>query len=358
MKAAVFHGVRDIRLEERPIPQIGPDDVLLKSRMAAICGSDIQPYLEGTGGVDGEVFGHEFVAEIVAVGANVTGYRVGQRVFGNNAAACGECWHCQHGDYAHCLGALKNYTGKHLKCPGGLSQYLPFYHPGEPIPGAPHLNSLMVIPDTMSDESAALLEPFGDAIAAIDKCGVTAEDTVVILGAGTIGLCALQWAKHIGATVIMVDISPTRLACAKECGADHTVDNTSGDCYEQIAAITGEIGWIKGSDATPVRVVLDCAGYVGSFNDALRIVRSGGVVIEMADSSHLSPVNITYISYKDISIYNSGACDTQKAFDGLKDGYLNARPLVNEIVPLEKVSYAFERQAKGEAIKVLVKMDE
>ena len=67
MKAAVFHGVRDIRLEERPIPQIGPDDVLLKSRMAAICGSDIQPYLEGTGGVDGEVFGHEFVAEIVAV---------------------------------------------------------------------------------------------------------------------------------------------------------------------------------------------------------------------------------------------------------------------------------------------------
>lgn len=357
MRAAVFHGKRDIRVEDRQIPEIGPDDVLLKSRMVSICGSDVQPYVEGTGGVPGEIFGHEYVAEIAAVGSNVKKYRIGQRVFGNNAAVCGNCWHCKHGDPTHCVNALQYYTGKHLKHPGGMAEYFVFSHPGEPIPESPHLNSLMVIPDSMPDKAACLIEPFGVAIAAVEKCDVKAEDTVVILGCGAIGICALQWVKHIGAETIMVDISEERMECARACGADYVIDNSNRDCYEQIAKITGEIGWVKGKDTTPVRVVMDCAGYPGSLNDALRIVRAGGVILEMADSSVLSPVNITYISYKDISIYNSAACDSQKAFDGLRDGTLHAEPLISGIVPLERVSEAFELQAHGKALKILIQMN-
>lgn len=358
MKAAVFYGKGDIRVDERPIPEIGPNDVLLKSRMVSICGSDLQPYVEGVGGVEGEVFGHEFIAEIAEIGSDVKGYQVGQRVFGHNVSVCGECWYCKNGDYGHCSNILKGYTGKHLQRPGGFSQYMKFDAPGEPDPASPHMNALMRIPDEMSDEQCTLMEPFGVGIGAIESCGVEAGDTVVILGAGTAGNCAMQWAKKLGATVLIVDISPKRLEIAKACGADYVIDNSKGDCYEQIAAIIGEPGWIKGSDATTAKAVLDCAGYPGSFNDALKIVRSGGVVCEMADSSILSPINITYISYKGLRILNSDSCDIPKAFNGLLSGELNVAPLIDELVPLEKVKYAFDQQASGKAMKVLVKMNE
>lgn len=114
---------------------------------------------------------------------------------------------------------------------------------------------------------------------------------------------------------------------------------------------------IKGCDATSARVVADCAGYPGSLNMALKIVRSGGTVCEIADSSVLSPVNITYISYKDLFITNSSGCDISKALAGMLDGSLKTRPLIDEIVPLERTSYAFDRQASHDAMKVLVDMN-
>lgn len=357
MKAAVFHGIRDVRIEERPVPEIGDDDVLLRSRMVSICGSDLQPYVEGVGGVEGEVFGHEYVAEIAKIGKNVSGHYIGERVFGHNVSVCGKCWYCQHGDYAHCSNVLHFYTGKHLAHPGGFSQYMLFSGPlAEPSPEAPHMNALMHIPDALSDEQAALLEPFGVGIAAMEKCGVRAGDTVVILGAGMTGNCAMQWAKKLGATVLVVDISEHRLDVAKQCGADYVINNADDDCYEQVAKLIGEPGWIKGSDATVARVVADCAGYPGSLNTALKIVRSGGTVCEIADSSVLSPVNITYISYKDLLITNSSGCDIAKALDGMLDGSLKTAPLIDEIVPLEMAKYAFECQANHKAMKVLVKM--
>ena len=357
MKAAVYYGKGDIRIEERPIPEIGDDDVLLRSRMVSICGSDLQPYVEGKGGVPGEIFGHEYVAEIAKLGKNVTGHYVGERVFGHNVSVCGTCWYCRHGDYAHCSNVLLSYTGKHLACPGGFAQYMLFKGPlAAGSVEAPHINALMHIPDELSDPQAALLEPFGVGIAAMEKCGVKADDTVVILGAGMTGNSAMQWAKKLGAKVIIVDISRHRLELARACGADHTIDNTNGDCYDQIARLIGEPGWIKGSDATSARVVMDCAGYHGSLNTALKLVRSGGVVCEISDSSVLSPVNITYISYKDLFITNSSGCDISKALSGMIDGDLKVEPLVDEIVPLDKAPYAFEKQAKHQAMKVLVDM--
>lgn len=100
-------------------------------------------------------------------------------------------------------------------------------------------------------------------------------------------------------------------------------------------------------------MVADCAGYPGSLNTALKIVRSGGTVCGIADSSVLSPVNITYISYKDLFITNSSGCDISKALAGS----LKTRPLIDEIVPLERTPYAFDRQASHDAMKVLVDMN-
>jgi L-iditol 2-dehydrogenase len=357
MKAAVYYGKNDIRVEERPVPEIGDDDVLLKSRLVSVCGSDLQPYVQGCGGVPGEVFGHEFAAEIAAVGKNVKGYSVGERVFGHNMAVCGECWYCTHGDYSHCANVLKSYTGKHLQHPGALAQYFVFTSPQEPIPEAPYINSLMKIPDEMTDEQCALMEPFGVGVGVIEKCGVKADDIVVILGAGMIGNCAMQWAHSIGARVAIADISKERLEMAKACGADWCINSAEEDCYAAAAAIAGEIGWTKGTEATTARVVVDCAGYPGSLNDALRIVRAGGTVCEMADNKNLSPVNITYITYKDVNIIHGGECDVLKAQRGLLDGSLKTEPLISETVTLDRIRYAFEEQAAGKKMKVLVRMD-
>lgn len=356
MKALVFHGPHKLSVEERPIPSIAEEDVLLRTRMTAVCGSDVQPYVEGTGGVDGQVFGHEFVAEAADLGSKVQGLSLGQRVFGNNAGVCGECWYCKNGMPMFCRSSLKYYTGKHLKHPGALAQYIAFEAPKASIPQAPHINSLMPIPDCVSDEAAALIEPFGVGIATVEKSRVREDGTLVILGAGTIGLCALQWAKHLGIRTIITDICDNRLNIAKLLGADHVINSSQGDCYKSIAGLIGEIGWVKGDEATPADAVIDCAGYPGSLNDALHIVRAGGTVVEISDSSRLSPVNITYISYKNVSICNCCECDTANALDGLSKGFLKAQPLISGTVGLEEAETAFRLQAEGKAVKMLVRM--
>ena len=358
MKALVFYGPGDLRLEARELPAIGADDVLLKTRYVSICGSDVQPYRSGTGGTPGEIFGHEFVAEIAAVGENVRHYQPGERVFVNNASVCGTCWYCRRGDYNHCPNALKYYTGKHPHTPGALAQYIRFENPNYENAQTTHINSLIPIPENVPNQAAALIEPFGVAIANVEKCGIKAGDTLVVLGAGTIGLGILQWAKHLGATVVAADIVPERLEKAKLCGADYVVDNREGDCYRLVADCIGEVGWVKGSEATTADVVIDCAGYPGSLNDALRIVKAGGQIVELADSDVPSPVNITFITYKHLTIHDGSGCDAIKAVRGLKDGSLKGEILIDGTVDLEHAESAFQRQMNGEAVKILVKMND
>lgn len=356
MKAIVYYGQNDLRLEEQDIPQIGPKDVLIKSKYASICGSDIHAVRKGPQWAKAEhqVFGHEYAATIAEVGSEVTKYKVGDRVFGVNMGFCGKCYYCQHGDFGHCIGIGEHYTGQGI--PGAFAQYFKFTNPEDPNAFAPYLNSLMVIPDEMTDEQCALMEPFGVGLGAVEKAGVKAGDTVVVLGTGIIGNSVLQWCKSKGATVIVVGRNRHRLEVAKKCGADHTISTKDGDCYEQVAALTAEAGWYWGKETTTVDVVIDCAGYPGSFNDCLKIVKPGGCVCMAALYEEMSMVNPQYIVNKEPKIVGTCDNDLMGAMQGLLNGLVTIDPLLDGIVPLERFQEAFDRQMNGSAAKVLIDM--
>lgn len=356
MKAIIYHGQNDLRLEEIDIPQIGPKDVLLKSKYASICGSDIHAVRKGPkwAKADRQIFGHEFAATIAEVGSEITKYKVGDRVFGVNMAFCGECYYCKHGDYGHCTGIGQYYTGQGI--PGSFAQYFKFTDPESEYAFAPYLNSLMHIPDEMSDEQCAMMEPFGVGLGAVEKAGVKEGDTVVILGTGIIGNSVLQWCKAKGAKTIVVGRGRHRLNVAKECGADHIVSTLDGDAYDQVAALTEETGWYWGKETTTVDIVIDCAGYPGSFNDCLKIVKPGGCVCMAALYEDMSMVNPQYIVNKEPKII--GSCDNNLigAMNGILEGVVKVEPLLDGIVGINDFQEAFDRQMNGSAAKVLIDM--
>lgn len=356
MKAIVFHGVGDVRLDEMDIPEIGPKDVLLKSVMTSVCGSDMHPYRVGQrmASIPNEIGGHEYVAAVAEVGSEITKYKVGDKVFGHNMSFCGQCWYCQHGDFGHCTGVVKTYTGRGR--PGGFAQYFKFSDPESPDAFAPYLNSLMVLPEDMTNEQLTLVEPFGVGLSSVETAGIEAGQTVVILGSGIIANSAMQWAKAKGAKTILVGRSKRRLDCAKECGADYVIDNTNGDCYEQIAALVGEAHFNWGKHACAVDAVLDCAGYPGSFNDALKIVKCGGTVCCVAYYEDESLVNPMMITVKDVKILGMSDCNIMASLEGIRNGTVKVEPLIDDVVPLERYLEAYQRQNDGSAVKVLIDM--
>lgn len=203
MKAIVYHGQNDLRLEELDIPEIGPKDVLLKTKYASICGSDLHAVRRGPKWARPKSRSRPRVRRPRSPSSAPRSpcYKVGDRVFGVNMAFCGECWYCRHQDYAHCTGVGDHYTGQGI--PGACAQYFKFTDPESEYAFAPYLNSLMPIPDEMTDEQCAMMEPFGVGLGAVNKAGVKEGDTVVILGTGIIGISSLQWCKARGARVIV-----------------------------------------------------------------------------------------------------------------------------------------------------------
>lgn len=356
MKAIVYYGKNDVRLEEMDIPEIGPKDVLLKSKYASLCGSDIHAVRRGPQWAKAEhqIFGHEFAATVAKVGSEVTKYKVGDRVFGVNMAFCGACYYCKHGDYGHCTGIGQFYTGQGV--PGAFAQYFKFTDPENEHAFAPYLNSLMIVPDALTDEQCAMMEPFGVGLGAVEKAGVKEGDTVVVLGTGIIGNSVVQWCKAKGAKTIVVGHGKHRLEAAKQCGADYAVSTLDGDCYDQVASLTEETGWYWGKETTPVDVVIDCAGYPGSFNDSLKIVKPGGAICMAALYEDMSMVNPQYIVNKEPRIMGSTDNNLLGALDGILKGTVQVEPLLDDIVGIDHFQEAFDRQMNGTATKILIDM--
>lgn len=356
MKAIQYFGKGDLRLVEKDIPAIGPKDVLLKSKLVSICGSDMHPYISGPkwAAVPDEIPGHEFCATVAEVGSEVKNYKVGDRVIGFNAGVCGECWYCRNGQYDKCSHGTKNYTGRGL--PGAGAQYFKFSDAENPNSMFGYLNTLMLVPEDISDQQICLAEPFGVGLMAVQVSQVKAGDTVVILGTGIIGNSAMQFAKARGAKVIMVGRSKRRLDCAKACGADYVIDNSYGDMYRQIAEITGEVGWQFGPETADVDITIDCAGYPNSFGDALKLTKNGGTVCEVAFHTQDSLVNPQYLVSKGLNIRTVNFNDLHGALNAFREGTAKVEPLIDDIVPLSRFIEAYERQAAGTAVKVLIDM--
>lgn len=265
MRAAVLHGVGDVRIEERPVPGAGPGEVVVRVSSVGVCGSDTHYYDHGRIGrfvVDSPlVLGHEAAGEVASLGPGVTSLAVGQRVSVEPGVPDLTCPQCLAGRYNLCPG-MRFFATPPVD--GALAEYVvvhaAFAHP---------------VPDVLSDDAAALLEPLSVGLWACRKGGVTAGSRVLVTGAGPIGLVSVQAALASGATEVVVsDVNPERLALARDLGATDVVDARTADVAEL---------------PRPPEVLLECSGHPAATTAAIRALdRAGRAVLVGMGGDELS----------------------------------------------------------------------
>lgn len=259
MKAAVLHGVHDLRIEELPVPQVTPErDVLVRLRSVGICGSDVHFFERGVIGkyplTAPTIMGHEAAGEVVEVLDETCGLQVGDRVAVEPGYPCRRCEFCRSGRYNLCPRVV------FLAAPpvhGAFAEYLTW-----------PADFLYLLPEALSLDEGAMIEPLAVGMWAATRAGVRPGDTVAVLGAGPIGLTTLQAARAHGATQIVVsDLAPARLELAQRLGATDLIDAADPNAEAQIMEMTGGRG---------VDVAFECAGAIPALQMALRITHNGG----------------------------------------------------------------------------------
>ncbi len=282
VKAVVINGPNDLRLQEVDAPEIGRDDVLIKSRASGICHSDYE-LISGQYIVPFEypvTPGHEWAGEIVEVGENVDSFQPGDRVTGECVIGCGKCSVCQSGNFTNCPNA--DHFGFSLD--GADAEY---------FKAKPEW--LHKLPDGVNFRAGALVEPFTVGYFAIDVNGGTnASETVVISGGGTIGLCSLAAAKGMGARTILVEPMLQRVEVARRLGVDFTVDPSKEDPMERVLELTG------GSGAD---LVVEAAGVDASLKSVFDYARNNGRISMVGiNIGKMIPVELGKIQIKGLII--------------------------------------------------------
>ena len=261
MKAARLYGVRDIRIKEMPVPEPGPGEVLLRVRAVGICGSDLHYYREGGTGEatikEPLILGHEFAAEVAALGPGVTGLQVGQAVAVDPSNACGHCEFCIEGNSNIC--PQVSFCGT-VGVDGAMREYLA--HPAR---------LCHPLPQSMSFTDGAVLEPLGIGVHAVDLGKQKTAATVAVLGCGPVGLLTMQVARAAGASrIFATEVLDYRLEAAKECGATDTYNAQREDIVARIMAETHGRG---------VDVVYEAAGAAETPEQSVQICKPGGTVV-------------------------------------------------------------------------------
>jgi L-iditol 2-dehydrogenase len=256
-RAAVLYAPRDVRIEDRPTPEPGPLEVVVKVAAVGVCGSDVHWYEDGRIGTRYVraplVLGHESAGRVVAIGARVTRHALGDRVALEPGLPCGLCRECRAGRYNLCQAVA--FFGS-PPTDGAFTRYV-----------AQHEDFAHALPDALSDEAGALMEPLSVALWACEKAGVTAADRVLITGAGPIGLLAVQAARARGsAEVIVTDVNERRLELARATGATRSVR-------------VGE------ALAVEADALIECSGHPQALRDGIAALRPGGVAVAVGMSA-------------------------------------------------------------------------
>ncbi len=339
MKAAVYHGVQDIGVEDVPEPKIEPGAVIMKVHACGICGSDIHSYQRGPrGGRTDLIPGHEWSGDIVEVGAGITGVKKGDRVVAMSGRSCGECYWCKSGEITRC----SKLTMVGLGIPGAFAEYVL-------VPNFSLGLYAAKLPPNLTHEEGATAEPVSVGWHAVDQVQPQKNDTAVVIGAGFIGLAIIQILKSLGVKQIIASgHRPKRLQLAKESGADVVVDGAKEDVVPIVKELTGG----KGADS-----VFEVAGTETTFRQAVQMVRKGGKIDVVGLYGQPFPFSPSATG-GDVSVINCGLrWDLPGAVDLMKKGSVHAKSLISHEFPLSRVKEAFDTAlGVADAVKVIVKI--
>lgn len=345
MKSMVVYGPKDIRLIEEPMPESKDDDVITEVKFVGVCGTDKSVY-EGTIGYlkTGLMkypirLGHEWSGIVCRVGKNVTKFKPGDRVCGDNVVTCGKCENCKSGNYAFCenLRAL----GSVYTWPGAYTQYMcmPEKH-------------MYKLPDSVKLEYGALIEPAATGLYTAVNGRIKPGCTVVVHGTGLIGLVAAQCAKHLGAsTVIVTGRKREKLEVARQLGADYTFSWIEEDVTAAILKVTNN----KGADS-----VLESTGAAQVLCASLEQVKSSGTISVIGSYDTLvDGFDADMMVFKNITLTGLNGCPHmfQPMLNMMAAGQIHMEPMVTDIFPLEQAKEALEKMDQGEKrIKILLEV--
>ncbi len=335
MKRAVLYKEEELRIEECEIPEIGPGEVLVKNKISATCGTDVKIYKRGYPLLTPpHPFGHEHSGVIQAVGKGVKGFREGDRVAVHNTAPCNECYYCKKGFPSMCEDLLFN-RGAH-------AEYVK-------IPERIVRQNMFVIDDSVSHKTASLMEPFSCAVYGIDNCPIHQGDTVVINGAGPIGLMFARLAVLRGAKVIVTDVKKNRLKLAEKLGAWKTAD-LSGE-EDPVELIRGLTDAGRGAD-----VVIEATGLIGVWETSIKMARKGGFILLFGGTKGGSVLHVdaTLLHYSQVTIkgvFHTTPRHVMTALELLKMKVITEEDFIQNEYKLEDLEKALLEHASGEVVK-------
>ncbi|AFT76654.1 L-threonine 3-dehydrogenase [Alteromonas macleodii str. 'Black Sea 11'] len=328
---------KGIWLQDTPEPEVGHNDLLIKIRKTAICGTDMHIYnwdewSQKTIPVP-MVVGHEYVGEVVGMGQEVKGFKVGDRVSGEGHITCGHCRNCRAGRVHLC----RNTEGVGVNRPGAFAEYLVI----------PAFNAFK-IPDNISDELASIFDPFGNAVHTALSFDLVGED-VLITGAGPIGIMAAAVAKHVGARhVVVTDINPYRLELAKKMGATRVVDVSKEDLKD----VMNELGMTEGFD-----VGLEMSGVPAAFRDMLNKMNHGGKIAMLGIPPQDVAIDWNQVIFKGLvikGIYGREMFETWYKMASLLQSGLDLSPIITHTFSIDDFQKGFDTMGSGHSGKVIL----
>jgi alcohol dehydrogenase len=336
MRATVFHGIDDIRVEDVPQPHAGPGEAVIRVTMTTICGTDLHIVRGEYPVKPGLIIGHEPVGVIEELGTGVTGYSIGDRVLVGAITPCGQCNACLSGKLSQC-GHGSGYEaiggwrfGNTIN--GAQAEYLL-------VPSAQA--NLAKIPDDVTDEQVVLLADIASTgISGAESGGVRIGDAVAVFAQGPIGLCAALGAKLMGAAVVIgVDGDDNRIAVAKKMGVDVVLDYRTTDVIAEIRRLTGGIG---------VDVSIEALGTQQTFENALRVLRPGGTLSSIGVYS--KNLQIPYDAFAAglgehrivTTLCPGGKERMRRLIEMVRGGKLDLRPLLTHRFKLADINEAYK----------------
>ncbi len=338
MRTAVYHSNDDIRIEETPIPPIGPGELRLRVEASGICGSDVLEWYRLPGGP--RVLGHEVSGVVDRVGPGVTRFAVGDRVMVTHHVPCTACQYCLSGRQTACA-TLHNTNFD----PGGFSEFIR-------VPVANVERGTFVIPSNVTFEQASFIEPLGCVVRGLDAVGgFTAGETAVVIGTGVSGLLFVQLCRAFGAAAVFgVEISEYRRAAAVAMGTD-AVFSPGADLHEQIR--------LANSGNLPDLAIV-AAGATAAVISGLELADTGGRLLLFAPPppGDPTPIDLNRLWSRGVAVsstYAAAPSDLERALALLASGAVDPTPLITDRLPLDRTGEGFRLVAEaGSSLKVII----